>query len=231
VGESVPEILVVDDDARLREVVRYALAREGWAVREAGDGLAALRAVAERAPDLVVLDVMMPEADGWEVCRRLRAEGRTTPILFLSTRNDEIDRVLGLELGGDDFLGKPFSPRELVSRVKAILRRAAPPEDERPSGVLQVGELRIVPVEYRVFVGPHEVDLTATELRLLTALAERPGRVIPRDELIDRAYGGPHHVAARTLDSHVRNIRAKLRERGLDPIETVHGVGFRMARP
>ncbi len=211
------EILVVDDDGRLREVVRYALAREA----------AALAAVAHRAPDLVVLDVQMPELDGWEVCRRLRAAGGRTPILFLSTRADEIDRVLGLELGGDDFLGKPFSPRELVSRVKAILRRAAPAPDPE----IRIGTLRIVPSEHRVWVGDAEVELTATELRILAALAERPGRVVERDALVERAYGGPHHVAARTLDSHVRNLRAKLREKGSDPIGTVHGVGFRLEKP
>jgi len=220
-------ILVVDDDARLREVVRYALAREGHDVREAEDGAAGLADALARPPDLIVLDVMMPELDGWELCRRLRAVGSSVPILFLSTRADEVDKVLGLELGGDDFLAKPFSPRELVSRVKAILRRvAAPPSSQE----LRVGRLRVVPSEYRVYVDDREVDLTATEQRLLAALAERPGAVVLRDELSRRAYGGPHHVAARTLDSHVRNLRSKLREMGIDPISTVHGVGFRLER-
>ena len=223
------EILVVDDDARLREVVRYALAREGFEVREAVDGLRALAAVAEREPNLVVLDVHMPELDGWEVCRRLRASGRRTPILFLSTGADEIDRVVGLELGADDFLGKPFSPRELVSRVKAILRRTVPaPEPVAGPVELKVGSLRILVSEHRAYVGEAELELTATELRLLAALADKPGKLVDRDALIERAYGGPHFVAARTLDSHVRNIRAKLREHGIDPIETVHGVGFRL---
>jgi two-component system OmpR family response regulator len=220
-----PEVLVADDDAALREVVAYALRRDGFAVVEAADGAAVLRQVALRAPDLVVLDVAMPEVDGLEACRRLRGAGSRVPILFLSTRSDEIDRVLGLELGGDDYLGKPFSPRELVSRVKAILRRAEPAPTE-PSEI-RAGGVRIRRDEHRAWVDAEELHLTATEMRLLIALAGRPGRVHTREALVEEAYGGPHHVAARTLDSHLRNLRAKLRDHGIDAIATVHGVGFR----
>jgi two-component system, OmpR family, response regulator len=221
---AVPVIVVADDDPALREIVAFALEREGWTVVHAADGQAALRC-AERSPDLVVLDVGMPELDGLEVCRRLRAAGNRVPILFLSTRSEEIDRVVGLELGGDDYLAKPFSPRELVSRAKAILRRV----QARPTAEIAAAGIRIRPEEHRAWVGEAPLDLTATELRLLVALCEKPGKVLGRDELVRRAYGGPHHVAARTLDSHVRNLRAKLRELGVDPIETVHGVGFRLS--
>ncbi len=222
------EILVVDDDAPLREVVRYALSREGFRVREAENGVRALEAVAQSAPDLIVLDVMMPELDGLGFCRQLRLTSRV-PVIFLSSRDEEIDRVLGLELGGDDYLPKPFSPRELVSRVKAVLRRARPaPEPER---VLVWGALRVDLEGFRATVGEEELTLTVTELRMLAALLRRPGRVYSRDDLVGLAYPGVHHVADRTVDSHIRGVRAKLREVGLDPIETVHGVGFRLRAP
>jgi two-component system, OmpR family, response regulator len=231
-------ILVVDDDPRLREVVRYALSREGFEVLEAGDGHEALRSFEKctaegAAPDLVVLDVVMPEMDGIEVCRRLRQQGRT-PILFLSSRGDEVDRVLGLELGGDDYVTKPFSPRELVSRVKAVLRRTmqdpAPPDAEAADSSLEVGDIRLDPDEVRVLVGDLELKLTATEFRLLQVLMTRPGRVYSRDELMERGYEGTHFVSGRTLDSHIRRIRQKFKEAGKDPIETVHGMGFRIRR-
>lgn len=221
------DILIVDDDPRLREVVRYALAREGYTVREAGDGRAALAAIAQQEPDLVVLDVLMPELDGIEVCRRIRADS-DLPVVFLSSRGEELDRVLGLELGGDDYMTKPFSPRELVSRIKAVLRRT-----QRRSGgeedMVEAAGLRLDAAQHRVWtVAGAEITFTATEFRLLRVLMMRPGRVYSRDELMERAYDGNHHVSGRTLDSHMRRIRQKLREEGLDPIETVHGVGYRL---
>ena len=220
------DILVVDDDPSLREVVRYALAREGYTVREAGDGLQALASLAKEPADLVVLDVMMPELDGLETCRRLRATSNV-PILFLSSRAEEIDRVLGLEMGGDDYLAKPFSPRELVSRVKAILRRARPAPVV--STALRHGTVRIDTDAHRAWVGETELDFTTTELKLLSALLRNPGRLLSRTALVAAAYDGPHYVSDRTVDSHVRNIRAKLRTAGADPIETVHGAGFRLS--
>ncbi len=224
------DILVVDDDPRLREVVRYALSRAGFRVQDVGDGAAALRLLESRTVDLIVLDVLMPEVDGLEVCRRVRARSNV-PIVFLSSRGEELDRVLGLELGGDDYLTKPFSPRELVSRVKAVLRRTQPPPEATPTGGahdLKVGELRLDPELHRVWVAGNEVELTATEFRLLHVLMGRPGRVYTRAELVERAYEGQHHVSDRTVDSHVRRIRQKLRDAGVDPVETVHGVGFRL---
>ncbi len=220
-------ILVVDDDPNLREVVRYALARQGYTVREAPNGAEALRAFAQAPVDLVVLDVVMPELDGIDTCRELRKTSRV-PIVFLSSRDEELDRVLGLELGADDYLTKPFSTRELVARVKAVLRRATPePPAEKPRA-LAVGTLRLDLDEHRAWAGAQEVVLTVTEFSLLRVLMSRPGKVYTRDELVERAYGEHHHVSERTLDSHVRRIRQKFREVGLDPVETVHGLGYRL---
>lgn len=225
-----PNILVTDDDPHLREVVRYALARQGFTVMEAGNGVEALAMVARQLPDLVVLDVVMPEMDGIEVCRRLREKSRV-PIIFLSSRDEELDRVLGIELGADDYLTKPFSTRELVARVKAVLRRANPDPLPAPAGeIFSAGDIRLDSVEHRVHVRGEEVNLTVTEFALLKALLRRPGKVYTRDELTDLAYGENHHLAERTLDSHIRRIRAKFRLFNLDPVETVHGLGYRLGQ-
>lgn len=225
-------ILVVDDDPHLREVLRYALVRDGHEVEEARDGAEALRLAAASRPDLLVLDIVMPGMDGLEACRELRKTS-TVPVVFLSSRDEELDRVLGLEMGGDDYLTKPFSTRELCARVKAVLRRGRPAPraaDEAP--VLKAGPIRMDVVEHRLWVdvadGSHEIVLTVTEFSLLQVLLSRPGRAYTREDLTDRAYGEGYHLAERTLDSHVRRIRAKLREHGLDPIETVHGLGYRL---
>jgi two-component system OmpR family response regulator len=221
-------ILVCDDDAHIREVVRFALEKSGYAVREAADGRAAIEAFERGGIDMVVLDVLMPEEDGLAVCRRIRAKSEV-PILFLSSRDDEVDRVLGLELGGDDYMTKPFSPRELVARVRAIGRRtreagAAPSEEE----LIRVGQLEIDRSKHRVSYDGREVVLTATEMALLAALAVRPGRVFRRDELVDRAWGHDHFITERTIDSHVRRIRKKLADVGGESLETVYGVGYRV---
>jgi two-component system OmpR family response regulator len=220
-------ILVVDDDPNLREVVRYALARQGHIVREAQNGAEALRMLAQAPVDLVVLDVVMPELDGIDTCRELRKTSRV-PVVFLSSRDEELDRVLGLEIGADDYLTKPFSPRELVARVKAVLRRATPdPVADKPRAVT-VGTLKLDLDEHRAWAGAAEVVLTVTEFSLLRVLMGRPGKVYTRDELVEHAYGDHHHVSERTLDSHVRRIRQKFRDIGLDPVETVHGLGYRL---
>ena len=222
------DILVVDDDGHIREVVRFALERAGHAVREADDGGAALRAFAERPPDLIVLDIVMPEEDGLATCREIRKQSRV-PIIFLSSRDDEIDRVLGLELGGDDYVSKPFSPRELVARVAAVLRRttAAAAEPARVR-LLQSGRLRLDLDRHRCEFDGRELVLTVAEFDLLRVLLSAPGRVFERAQLIERAYGGEHHVTERTIDSHVRRLRKKLGDVGVDPIETVYGVGYRL---
>jgi two-component system OmpR family response regulator len=230
-----PDILIVDDDPNLREVVRYALERAEFSVREAGNGRAALDAFDEQEPTLIVLDVLMPELDGIEVCRRLRACSQV-PIVFLSSRGEELDRVLGLELGGDDYITKPFSPRELVSRIKAVLRRTSRQvgDKDTPNDRLETAQIRLDTSQHRVWAtneaAPIELSLTATEFRLLKVLMMQPGRVYSRDDLMTQAYPGSHFVSGRTLDSHMRRIRQKLREVGLSPIETVHGVGYRIKR-
>jgi two-component system, OmpR family, response regulator len=221
-----PRILLVDDDENLREVARYALSRGGFSIEEAQNGVEALRIFAQGNVDLIVLDVLMPEMDGMEVCRQIR-QSSNVPILFLSSRGEEVDRVLGLELGGDDYLTKPFSTRELVSRVKAILRRTL--VVAKTESVIEAGGVRLNGEEHRAWVGEKEVTLTVTEFRLLMVLARRPGRVYTRDELMEQAYPGTHYVSERTVDSHIRRIRQKIREAGADPIQTVHGLGFRMS--
>jgi two-component system OmpR family response regulator len=223
-------ILVVDDDPHIREVVCFALAKAGMAARAAEDGAAALRLAGEIAPDLVVLDINMPEMDGLELCRTLRRDSEV-PILFLSSRDDEIDRVLGLELGADDYVTKPFSPRELVARINAILKRAraAPPATDGAGGPVRVGALEIDPLEHRVGWQGADVPLTATEFQLLLTLARQPRRVFGRDELMRAVYAPNIHVSDRTLDSHIRHVRAKLAAAGAGRlIKTVHGVGFRL---
>jgi two-component system OmpR family response regulator len=220
------EILVVDDDPRLRELVRYTLVRAGFSVREATNGAEALRAVEQREPDLLVLDVLMPEVDGVSVCRELRRE-RNVPIIFLSTRGEVVDRVIGLDLGGDDYLAKPFAPSELVSRVHAVLRRtqrAAHPEIYESLG------LTIDLARFTVRAGDARLQFTRTELRILTALVAARGAVQSREQLVRAAYDGPHHVSDRTVDSHIRGVRAVLRTAGVDHVETVTGVGWRWGR-
>jgi len=230
----VSTILVVDDDAPLREVVRMALQLGGFTVVEAGDGKAALDTLDRASIDLVVLDIGMPGMDGLTACRAMRARpGGGPPILFLSARDDELDRVLGLELGGDDYVTKPFSPRELTSRVRSILRRVQPvPASAVVSPVAETrasGEVRVDLEQRRAWVGGAEVIFTATELDLLAALLARPGKVYARDELVDAVYGEGHHLSDRTIDSHLRRIRQKLVAAGCDRLETAHGVGYRFA--
>ncbi|NGM18473.1 response regulator transcription factor [Roseomonas stagni] len=221
-----PKVLVVDDDPHIRSVLRFALERDGFAVAEAGDGAAALAAVADQAPDILLLDVTMPEIDGTEVCRRLR---RTSdlPVIFLSSRDEEVDRILGLELGGDDYVTKPFSPREVVARVRAVLRRRAAPAPQAP--VVARGELRLLPDSHQAFWGEAEITLTVTEFALLRCLAAHPGRVFTRDALMDVAYPDRRVVSDRTIDSHIRHIRAKFAALGAEPIGTVHGLGYRFS--
>ena len=223
------KILVVDDDPGIRDVVCFALQKAGFATAIAADGEQALARFASDPPALVVLDILMPELDGVEVCRRLRAgpRGRGTPIVFLSSKDDEVDRIVGLEVGGDDYIAKPFSPRELVARVRAILRRAsAPAEPAEPP--LHHGRLSLDAEQYKAFWDGRELVLTLTEFGILRTLLRRPGRVFTRDNLMNEAYELHKIVSDRTIDSHVRRVRAKLATLGADPIETVHGVGYKL---
>jgi len=222
-------ILIADDDAHIREVVRFALEKAGHRVVDAADGRAALAEFSAGTVDLVVLDIVMPEEDGLEVCRRIRASS-DVPILFLSSRDDELDRVLGLELGADDYVVKPFSPRELAARVKAMLRRsgAVRAEASDTRATLQHGPVTLDPERHRCLCNDRKIELTATEFMLLRSLMAKPDRVYSRAELVERAYGHGHHITQRTVDSHVRRIRRKFDPVGFDPIETVVGVGYRM---
>jgi len=231
---EVAKILIADDDGHIREVVRYALEKAGHSVTEAKDGREALTAFAATSFDAVVLDIVMPEQDGLEVCRQLRSgkNASRVPILFLSSRDEELDKIVGLEIGADDYVTKPFSPRELVSRVKALLRRSSPaPETKSETELLKHKQLLIDPERHHASWDGHELVLTVTEFALLRCLLQRPGRVFTRDELVDRAWGFGHALSDRTVDSHVRRIRRKLEVAGAtsaDPIETVHGVGYRL---
>jgi two-component system OmpR family response regulator len=221
-------ILVVDDDPQIRQVVCFALEKAGLAPLQADGGQAALDKIGTWEPDLVILDVGMPGMDGLETCRRIRRMS-DVPILFLSARDDEIDRILGLEMGGDDYVTKPFSPRELVARIAAILRRGRQPSVQAAGLVLGHGALALDVAGCALAWEDRPVRLTASELGLLRALLERPGQVLSRDQLIAAAYAGAVQVSDRTVDSHVRNIRAKLAAVGcVSAIETVHGLGFRL---
>lgn len=234
-------ILVVDDDAHIRSVVRFTLEAAGYRVAEAADGAQALALCGRSAPALLVLDIMMPGLDGIEVCRRLRRSS-TVPIVFMSCRDEEVDRIIGLEIGGDDYVTKPFSPRELLARVRAVLRRARPepssdaperdpPErdaPERDPTLLRHGELALDTERFEARWGDRRVPLTVTEQAILRVLLSRPGKVFARDALIDAAYGPAHALSDRTIDSHVRRVRQKLASVGADVIETVHGAGYRL---
>lgn len=222
-----PKIMVVDDDPHIRSVIRFALARDGFATVEAADGAAALDLFERERPDLIILDVTMPELDGTEVCRRLRRES-DVPVIFLSSRDEELDRVLGLELGGDDYVTKPFSPRELVARVRATLRRAEG-RVTAPAGAtpLRRGPLSLDTERFEAQWHGQPIPLTVTEFRLLGAMAAQPGRVFTREMLMAAAHAEPRIVSDRTIDSHVRHLRAKLAALGAEPIGTVHGLGYR----
>jgi two-component system OmpR family response regulator len=222
-------ILIVDDDPHIRQLLVFAFGKAGLDTIEAGDGEAALLEVERHAPDLVLLDINMPRMDGLEVCRRLRARS-DVPIFFLSSRDDEIDRVLGIELGGDDYVVKPFSPREVVARAMAILRRTAarPPEVER-AGAMRHGLLSLDPESWTARWEEREVPLTVTEFTILRTLVAMPARIFSRDQIIDRFRGPGFALTDRTVDSHVRNLRRKFAEAGaIDVIETRAGIGYRL---
>jgi len=225
------KILVVDDDAHIREVLSFALGKAGMEIKQAGDGEAALAMVERDRPDLIVLDINMPRMDGLEVCRRLRASG-DLPILFLSSRDDEIDRVVGLELGADDYVVKPFSPREVVARVSAILKRGARALDSAgPTGPVVHNRLRLDPEAWEAFWSGGAVTVTVTEFQLLRLLASLPSKVFTRDAIIDRLHGPGFAITDRTIDSHIRNLRHKFAAiGGTDLIETRPGVGYRIGR-
>lgn len=224
-------ILIVDDEPHIRELLAFALGKAGYATVEAADGEAALEAIAAYRPALVVLDINMPRLNGLDVCRRIRAEGQL-PVLLLSSRDDEIDRVLGIELGADDYVVKPFSPREVTARVSAILRRAsaaAPTPAAEEAKLVSHGRLSLEADAWRAAWGETETSLTVTEFGILWTLASAPRRVFTRDAIIDKLRGPGFALTDRTIDSHVRNLRAKFaRLGGTDVVETRPGVGYRL---
>ncbi len=221
-GGSKGLILVVEDEAHISDLLRLYLRREGFGVHVAADGRAGLSAARTLRPVAIVLDVGLPVLDGTEVCRALRAEGDWTPVLFVTARDDEIDRILGLELGADDYITKPFSPREIVARVKTVLRRTAGPPGDAPA--LSVGEVTLEPARRAVTAAGRPVLLTATEFDLLAMLLRRPGRVFTREELLSEVWGYEAAAGTRTVDVHVAQLRAKLGAHS--PLRTVRGVGY-----
>jgi two-component system alkaline phosphatase synthesis response regulator PhoP len=220
-------ILVVDDERNIVELVRLYLEKEGFAVSSATDGEQALVLYERTAPDLVILDLMLPKMDGFEVCRELRRRS-DVPILMLTARSEDVDAIVGLELGADDYVTKPFNPRALVARVKAILRRTdATAKGGRP---ITVGNLRIDPRRREAYVGERRLDLRAREFDLLAALARDPGVVLSRDALLEDVWGTDFPGETRTVDVHVAEVRKKLGEDG-PQVETVRGIGYRLVPP
>jgi two-component system, OmpR family, response regulator ChvI len=223
-------ISVVEDEPTIREAVCFALRREGFTPEAYADGAAAWEAFARALPDLVVLDIGLPRVDGLELCRRLRGRSAALPIIFVTSREDEFDRVLGLEIGADDYLCKPFSMRELMARIRVLLRRAdlrdAPVQAD---GVVRAGELVLDPLRLTAAWKGTPVPLTVTEFMLLAALARRPGLVKTREQLMEEAYPDRTSVSDRTIDSHVKRIRRKLEavDSGFGGIDSVYGAGYR----
>lgn len=220
------KILVVDDDPQIREIVTIALERANFDVITAADAKLALIHAGREHPDLIVLDVGLPEMDGFEVCRKIRATS-DVPILFLTALDDEVDRVVGLELGADDYVTKPFSPRELVARIRAILKRT---KGSVETTVLHYADIALNTEAHVCEVAGSDVALTRTEMKILTQLMQANGNAVSRVALITELWGARSEVSDRTLDSHLRNLRGKLAKAGAeDAIQTVHGVGVRMA--
>lgn len=221
-------VLIVDDDSDIQRLVGYNFSKAGYQVTAASSGRKALESIQKQTPDLIILDLMLPDIDGVEVCRILRQrEGsRRVPIIMLTARGEEIDRVIGFELGADDYVSKPFSPRELVLRAKSIFRRLK----ENRTDLLQLGRIRLLPERRQCFIDRHEIVLTAKEFDLLQQLMLARGNVIRREVLMDKVWEYHGEATSRTLDTHIRRLREKLGEDGLR-VETVRGVGFRMGSP
>ena len=223
-------VAIVDDEESIRQTVGLALRREGYEVSTWDDGQSAWEAFRERMPDLVVLDILMPRMDGLELCRKLRGLSEAVPILFLSSKDEEFDRVLGLELGGDDYLTKPFSMRELVARVRVLFRRRALRRDPTTATqVLVAGDLMLDLDRFQAAWKGAPLALTVTEFRILHALARHPGRVKTRQQLVEEGYPEDTYVSDRTVDTHIKRLRKKLAavDPDADPVETMYGLGYR----
>lgn len=224
------KVLLVEDEENIRQLIRYNLEKEYFQILEAADGLQGIKMVKAEKPDLVILDLMLPGADGLEVCRALKGDALTAavPIIMLTARSEEIDKVIGLELGADDYMTKPFSPRELIARVKAVLRRSQ--KEAFLPGELSLGRLRFNFSRYEVHIGAVKLELTPKEYELLKMLATNLGKVFTREQLLEKVWGYEYFGDTRTVDVHVRHLRAKM---SLDPetaerLETVRGIGYRL---
>lgn len=223
------QILIVDDEQDILDLIKYNLEAEGYTTSLARDGVQALKLAQTGSPDLIILDVMLPGKDGWQVMRELRQDSDTKniPVIFLTARSSEIDEVVGIELGADDYIVKPISIRKLLARVKMVLRKAtpvAPPVDE----FLNFGDVQINTLNYSVKIEGREIPFTKKEFEVLVFLAERPGRVVTRETLLNEIWGDNVVVIDRTIDVHIRKIREKLGEKNMHMIETIKGVGYRM---
>jgi phosphate regulon transcriptional regulator PhoB len=230
-GGTRPRVLIVEDEADIRELMRYNLEREGFLVEEAGDGGQALERIRRRVPDLLLLDLMLPGTPGLEICRQMRS-GRDTaslPILVVTAKGTEVDKVLGLEMGADDYVVKPFSPREVVARVKALLRRANPNAEQESAGMYERGRLKIDFGTYQVFVEGKRRELALREFELLKFFVQHPMRVYTREQLLDMVWGRDTFVEPRTVDVHVRRLRQHIERDDANPelILTVRSVGYR----
>jgi two-component system phosphate regulon response regulator PhoB len=225
---SKPQILIIEDEEDIRELVSYNLKRESFSVTEAGSGEVGLKAVAKKKPDLILLDLMLPGKDGLQICRELKQSeaSRDIPVVMMTARGEESDIVTGLELGAEDYIVKPFSPKVLVARVKAVLRRKAAPAATDAEDVLRIYDLVIHPGRHEVTVGGTPVDLTATEFGLVHFLARRPGWVFTRYQIVDAVHGEDYPVTERSVDVQIVGLRKKLKKAG-DYIETVRGIGYR----
>ena len=224
------KVLIVEDEANIRQLVKYNLEKESFQVIEAEDGLQGLRLAKAEKPDLVLLDLMLPQMDGLEVCRSLKGNQATAalPIIMLTAKSEEIDKVIGLELGADDYMTKPFSPRELVARVKAVLRRSQ--KEAALPGELSVGRLRFNFSRYEVHMGNAKLELTPKEYELLKMLATNLGKVFTREQLLEKVWGYEYFGDTRTVDVHVRHLRAKMAgdPETADAVETIRGFGYRL---
>lgn len=224
------KIAIVEDEAELASLIEYNLTRSGFETRILGGGARTLEELEGWHPDLIVLDVMLPGQDGFEICRRIRRHPKMAriPVIFLTARSDEVDRVLGLELGGDDYITKPFSPRELVARIKAHLRRMEPSAEE-PTDEFTAGPFRVDRAARRIFQNDREVELTSTEYKLLEFFLTHGGHAWPREQLLRRVWGEQHYVTPRTVDVHVRRLREQIEEKPDEPVWliTVRGFGYR----
>jgi two-component system response regulator ChvI len=224
-------VAIVDDEANIRETVAFALQREGHQVKTFADGSEAWTAFQSSLPDVAVLDILMPRLDGLELCRRLRALSETLPIIFVTSKDDELDRILGLELGADDYLCKPFSVRELVARVRVLLRRSAHRAESPKAAetIVRVGSLELDPQRFLVRWKGTDIDLTVTEFLMLQALVRYPGHVKTRQQLTRDGYSHDNYISERTIDTHVKRLRKKFEtvDPAFDRIETVYGMGYR----